>query len=312
MPESETILMNGVSIVSTNNKRLEELSSGRRFTPFLLFVVGLAMLFGKPLVLLATTAATSELHSHILLIPFVFAYLVYIRRKELPRDSRRSIAGSVSLLAIGAVAWAIPRLSTMVSPSEHLALTMLAFVSFVAAGGFFFLGLEWMRALAFPFAFLIFLVPLPDRLIFLLETASQVASADAASFFFAVSGTPILRDGMLFQLPGMVIRVAQECSGIRSSLVLFITSLVAAHLFLVSPWRRLILVALVIPLGIIRNGFRILVIGLLCVHYGPQMIDSAVHRQGGPFFFALSLVPLFLLLWWLRRGDRKNASEIAT
>jgi len=63
------------------------------------------------------------------------------------------------------------------------------------------------------------------------------------------------------------------------------------------------LVAVVIPLGILRNGFRIFVIGALCVHFGPQMINSPIHRRGGPLFFALSLIPLFLLLWWLRRGD---------
>ena len=113
----------------------------------------------------------------------------------------------------------------------------------------------------------------------------------------------VLRDGTVFQLPGIVIRVAQECSGIRSSWVLFVTSILASHLFLKSPWRRALLVAFVIPLGILRNGFRIVVIGLLCVHVGPEMIHSIIHRRGGPFFFALSLIPLFLVLWWLRRTD---------
>jgi exosortase/archaeosortase family protein len=88
--------------------------------------------------------------------------------------------------------------------------------------------------------------------------------------------------------------------------VLFITSLLASHLFLKSPWRRIVLVAFVIPLGIVRNGFRILVIGLLCVHIGPYMIDSVIHHQGGPLFFALSLVPLVLFMAWLRRRERQR------
>ena len=67
--------------------------------------------------------------------------------------------------------------------------------------------------------------------------------------------------------------------------------------------------AFLIPLGILRNGFRIFVIGMLCVHIGPRMIYSPVHRQGGPIFFALSLVPLFLLLSWLRRQERRNLSD---
>jgi exosortase/archaeosortase family protein len=86
-------------------------------------------------------------------------------------------------------------------------------------------------------------------------------------------------------------------------LVLFITSLLASYLFLRSPWRRAVLVAAIIPLGLLRNGVRILTISLLCVHIGPQMINSVIHRRGGPFFFAASLVPLFLLLWWLGRGE---------
>ncbi len=109
----------------------------------------------------------------------------------------------------------------------------------------------------------------------------------------------------MFALPGVVLEVAQECSGIRSSWVLFITSLLASHLFLRGPWRRIVLVAFVIPLGIVRNGFRILVIGLMCVYIGPHMIDSVIHRHGGPLFFVLSLGPLFLLLWWLRRGEEQ-------
>ena len=175
-------------------------------------------------------------------------------------------------------------------------------MSLLAAGGFLFRGSKWMAAAAFPFAFLVFMVPLPDGAVNWLESASASASADAAALYFAVAGTSLVRNGPVFELPGFVMEVAKECSGIRSSWVLFITSVLAAHLFLESPWRRLVLVAFVIPLGILRNGFRVFVIGQLCVHVGPHMIDSVIHRQGGPLFFALSLVPLFLLLWWLRRG----------
>ena len=115
----------------------------------------------------------------------------------------------------------------------------------------------------------------------------------------------MFRQGQVFVLPGIDLEVARECSGIRSTWVLLITSLLASYLFLQNPWRRAVLVAAVIPLGILRNGFRVLVIGLLCVHEGPHMIDSIVHKRGGPFFFALSLIPLFLLAWWLRRKEVK-------
>jgi exosortase len=162
-----------------------------------------------------------------------------------------------------------------------------------------------MAAKAFPVAFLIFMVPLPDAAVDWLEKASMLASAEAAALYFDVAGTPLVRHGTVFELPGIMIQVVQECSGIRSSWVLFIAGLLASHLILRTRWRRLVLVAFVIPLGILRNGFRIFVIGLLCIHIGPQMIDSMIHRRGGPIFFALSLVPLFLLLWWLRRQEQR-------
>ena len=199
--------------------------------------------------------------------------------------------------------------SGSLSLNDYLALRALAFVGLLAAGGFLLLGSRWMAAAAFPFAFLLFMVPLPDAAVAWLEQASAAASAEAAAMYFSLAGTPLLRQGTVFELPGITLQVAQECSGIRSSWVLFMTSLLAAHLFLRSSWRRLVLVAFVIPLGILRNGFRVFVIGLLCVYIDPEMIHSVIHRRGGPLFFALSLVPLFLLMWWLRRGERRTTAR---
>jgi exosortase C (VPDSG-CTERM-specific) len=187
-------------------------------------------------------------------------------------------------------------------------LLTLSLLFCLAGGGFFFFGRPWMRAAAFPLAYLIFMVPMPDAMTNALETASKYASAEMTSLFFQLSGTPFVRAGVVFQLPNITIEVAQECSGIRSSWVLFMTSIVAANLFLQTSWRRFALIAFVIPLGIVRNGFRVWVIGMLCIHLGPQMIHSPIHRKGGPLFFVLSLVPLFLFLFWLRRGDAGTAA----
>jgi exosortase C (VPDSG-CTERM-specific) len=266
----------------------------------------LTLLFIQPLTMLMLYAAQSELHSHILLVPFISVYLLYIGRGRHMTAYRSSIAGTVTLTGIGIAALAAGiEWRASLSVNDELALMALAYVSFLAAGGFLFLGSKWMRAAAFPIAFLIFMVPLPDAAVNWLEEASASASAEAAALFFNVLGTPLVRHGRVFELPGIVLQVAQECSGIHSSWVLFITSLIGSHLFLRTSWRRAALVAFVIPLGILRNGFRILVIGLLCVHIGPHMIDSSIHHHGGPLFFALSLIPLFLLLWWLRQQERR-------
>jgi exosortase C (VPDSG-CTERM-specific) len=284
-----------------------------RFLAFLVFITGLVGAFAAPLASLAIRAAGSDLDSYILLIPFVSAYLVYLRRQSLPKEYAFSLAWAIIPFAAAVCSLFVARNPEVFgqawSQHDYLVLMALSFVCLFAAGGFFFLGRRWMAVAAFPFAFLFFIVPLPDRAADFLETASKLASTEAANLLFNMTGTPVLRDGTVFQLPAITIQVAQECSGIRSSLVLFITSLVAAHLFLKSPWRRTALVAAVIPLGILRNGLRILFIGLLCTHIGPEMIHSVFHKRGGPPFFILSLVPLFLLLWWLRRGERRRVQE---
>ena len=268
------------------------------------FIAGLTLAFASPLSTLLVLAAGNDLHSYTPIVPLVTAYLLFIRDERVLGPYRSSIAGTTALAAAGlaaVAAWAVWREG--LSANDHLTLLVLAYVLFIAAGGFLFLGSAWMRSAAFPMAFLLFMVPLPDAAVYWIERGLVLASADASAFLFNVTGTPMYREGTILALPGIVLEVAQECSGIRSTWILFITSVLASHLFLHSPWRRVLLVAFIIPLGIVRNGFRILTIGLLCVHVGPHMIDSVIHHRGGPIFFALSLIPLFLLLVWLRRGD---------
>jgi exosortase C (VPDSG-CTERM-specific) len=271
------------------------------------FAIVLLAAFARPLLALITYAAGSELYSYILLVPFVSVYLLYSRRQQLPKNYATDVPLALVFLVVGAVMLAFTH--SLDSPgrafpgNSRIVLLTFSFLCCLAAGGFFFFGRPWMRAAAFPLGFLIFTVPMPDAMADALETASKYASAEVANLLFHLSGTPFVRAGLVFQLPNITIEVAQACSGIRSSWVLFITSILAANLFLKMPWRRFVLVAFVIPLAILRNGFRILVIGLLCVNVGPQMIHSLIHRRGGPLFFMLSLIPFFGVLWWLHRGD---------
>lgn len=282
---------------------------------FLWFAGLLTLAYGWTLVSLVVHALGRDLHSHILLIPLVSASLIYSDRQRLPGTCGCSPAWAplfaIPGLASLVVALAIGVGDNALSHNDFLVLTVFSFLCFLAAGGFAFLGRRWMAAVAFPAAFLIFMLPLPDAVVIGFENFLMAASADAADLLFSISGTPYVRDGQVIQLSAITLEVAQECSGIRSSYVLFITSLLASYVILRSPWRRILLVAVVIPLGIVRNGFRVLVIGLLCVHYGPHMIDSIVHKKGGPFFFALSLIPLFLLLWILRKSEAPNEDEAA-
>jgi exosortase C (VPDSG-CTERM-specific) len=278
-------------------------SANRRFMGWCIYLVILCGAFALPLREFVTYTRHSDVHSYVLLIPFVTAYLVYIRWKSLSRELSSSWGFGLLLAVAGAGALLASQHFAGLGQNDYMTLIALSFVCFVIAGTFLFLGTKWSRSAMFPLFFLAFMIPLPEAAVDSLENASKEASAEVAKWLFLISGTPFLRSGTLFQLPGITITVAKECSGIRSSLVLVITSLLAANMFLRTTWRRALLVCAVIPLGLLRNGLRILVISLLCVHIGPEMINSVIHRRGGPFFFAASLIPLFLLLWWLRRGE---------
>ena len=279
-------------------QRVHNAASGRLLT-LAVFAVLLSLCFFGAFKSLTSLALHDELHSHVLLVPLIALYVLYIIRDRLPKTYGSSLSWTLLALIGGTalllVAW---KWRTF-----WLTASILSFVCFLVAGGFVFVGKRWMKAAAFPFAFLLFMAPLPDVVVQWLENASKLGSAECASFFLHLTGTPVLRDGTIFQLPGIVIEVVQECSGIRSSWVLLIASILASYLFLRRFPHRLILALTAIPLGILRNGFRITVIGLLCVYFGPQMIHHPIHRRGGPIFFVLSLIPLIAILWLHRRNE---------
>jgi exosortase C (VPDSG-CTERM-specific) len=284
--------------------------SARRFAPFFIFSAVLLILFSKPILDLAKFAFQESFYSHLLLIPFISAYLIQ-QRVDLhftPRRGSLMIAGGLFAVGVLLLASAIGLNVGSHSLNDYLSLTVLSFVSFFIAGCEFFLGRTFCRVAAFPLFFLFFLAPFPEAFTDFLEIAFQQASAEAYTWLMDLSRATYFRQGLVFALPNLTIRIAQECSGIRSSLVLFITSLIAGFLFLGSPWRRAVFSFLVIPVGIFRNAIRIYFLSMASVYWNPNIIHSPLHHRGGPIFFALSLIPLFLLLWWFRRKEFRKTS----
>lgn len=282
----------------------------RRRTRFAVAAGLLAAAFIKPLGDLGWFAIHNELYSHILLIPFVSAYIIWMGRRNLVSNSVASPGWAVAPVAAGVSAlaayWVAVGAGWKPAEEDYLALMMFAFLALLAGLGFAFLGVRAMRQTAFPAAFLLFTIPFPVVVHDAIEAVSQYGSVEVAEALFKLAAMPVERQDLSVHLPGISMYVAPECSGIHSSLVLFITSMVAGYLFLRSPWKRTALALAVIPLGLIRNGFRVFVLGELCVNVNPKLIESAIHKQGGPYFFALSLIPFFALLYWLRRSERKN------
>jgi exosortase C (VPDSG-CTERM-specific) len=289
--------------------------SWRRFKGLAIFTGLVVLAFAKPLFVVLTFAPHAELYSHILLIPFISGYLIWMKRGEVVLESEPNRRMALLPLAAGALLlagyWMALRRGWTFAKPDYLAVTMLAFVLFLMVGGFLFIGAKYFKSIAFPAVFLFFCVPFPQFVRDGIETFFQRGSAETAYLMLRASGMSVLKTGTHFQMPAFSLDVAPQCSGIHSSLVLLITSLLAAHMFLQTPSRKVLFTLSVIPLALLRNGFRIFTISELCVHVGPQMIDSPIHHHGGPLFFLLSLVPLFLLLVYLTKSEARKEHAMA-
>jgi exosortase C (VPDSG-CTERM-specific) len=276
---------------------------------------GVTLCFSPALYSWIRFSLQSDLYSYVLLVPVVSIYLFMSGIKGSNARSislspgRRMLGTALTLLGlavIGGYLLAGYNGVTLVS-QDSVAITTVAYVLLIGAAALFLLPQQLLGRATFPLFFLIFMAPFPVAMEHAIEMFLQHGSAPPSYWFFKLAGTPVYREDLIFQLPGMTLQIAPECSGIRSTIVLFLTSLVASHLFLKSTWKRALLVGFVLPLALIRNGFRIFVIGELCVHVGPHMIDSVIHHRGGPIFFALSLVPFSILVYFLVKSDRAKA-----
>ena len=179
-------------------------------------------------------------------------------------------------------------------------------------GAFIFVyGIKAFTASLFPLLFLVFMIPVPAFIMEKIILFVRSGSTEFANLLFWISQAPYYREGFVFNLSGMSVVVAPECSGIRSALALVITALLAGDLFLNSWWRRLILVLCAVPMTMFKNGIRITTITLLGTYVDPRILQSSLHRDGGIPFLIVALLLMAPILYFLRKKERQK-HEIAT
>jgi exosortase len=164
-------------------------------------------------------------------------------------------------------------------------------------------GRAAFRAARFPLLFLLLLLPIPDFLVEHAISLLQQGTAFVAFWLFKGLNVPVMREGLIFHIPSLDLEVAKECSGIRSSLILLITTLLVAEFFLRSLWRKSVLVLSVIPILILKNGLRIVTISLLTVYVSRAFLHSWLHQSGGIVFYLLGLLALVPIVKLLERKE---------
>jgi exosortase/archaeosortase family protein len=85
--------------------------------------------------------------------------------------------------------------------------------------------------------------------------------------------------------------------------MLLVTTMVLAQLLLCSPWRKVLVIGVAVPLSVAKNGLRIFTIAMLGTRVDPEYLTGRLHHDGGIVFFTVALIGVFVLLWILRRGE---------
>jgi exosortase len=266
--------------------------------------------FLRPLGSVIHFAARNDDASHIFLIPFVSAGLIWLERRTVFRRVSNDFVGAAFLgvagAAVGAVAW----LSGSLTVSQSSAAYMLALVLLWVAGFALMFGREAMRAARFSLLFLLLAVPLPDFLLTRAVYFLQRGSAELVAGIFDLTGVPYLREAFIFRLSSVSIEIAEECSGIRSSMAVLILALLAAHFYLRTFWRQVVFIVSSLLIMIVKNGVRIATLTILSMYVSPSFLFGRLHRDGGVVFFLLGLALLVPVLWLLKRSEAAEGKDL--
>jgi exosortase len=254
-------------------------------------------------------ALSSESYTHVIIIPFVSLFVVFTARKRIFCEISSAVGiGSIFLAVALAGFWVAHQPPPNQDVSLFLSANTLSLIAIWISAFLFTYGGRAARSAIFPLAFLLLMVPLPHSLLSHVIGLLQRGSAAIAFFGIKSLGIPVLRQGLFLTVPGVVIQVAEECSGIRSSMGLLITCLLASHYFLRTNWRKTVFVLLCLPLAIVKNGIRIATLTFLSLRVDPGFLHGNLHRDGGFVFFFMILAVMWPILLVLQKSESRHTA----
>jgi exosortase len=259
--------------------------------------VAVIALFFQDLNVIFADALSNETTSYILAIPFLFAYFVYRKRKMLraviplenkdqTRETRHlpQIAGILLSVTATLVYW---HGSHTFTPLEY---HMFALPMFAAGLTLILFNPQTLRQLAFPIAFLLFLMPPPSEILYGVgSTLSGMSSGVSSAIVNAVGipsaltseyGNPTITITRPDGTP-LHFTVDLACSGIYSLIGFFIFAIFIAYITRDRLWKKTGLLMLGIPMMYLLNTVRISAILVIGYHYGEELALQIFHLVGG-------------------------------
>ena len=162
------------------------------------------------------------------------------------------------------------------------------------------LGWNFLRAVLFPLAFLILMIPIPAIVFNQITFPLQLLASKIASSILPALGVPVLREGNIIGLPLMQLEVAEACSGIRSLMSLTTLAIIYGYLTESNVWIRVLLAVASLPIAVATNSLRIVGTGLLVQYWDPDKAEGFFHAFSGWLIFVMSLIMLFLFHYLIR------------
>ena len=238
-------------------------------------------------------------YSHGFLVPGLSAYFVWDRRQTLAGLRPQPHWGGLVLLWCGLGMLLLGHLGA------ELFLMRSSMVVVLTALVWYLLGRHYVHALAFPLAFLLFMIPLPAILLNTITLPLQLLATQVSTFALQLVQLPVYREGNIIYLPHTTLEVAEACSGLRSLVSLLALAVVLAYITQRRLSIRWILVLSAVPIALVANAFRIWATGVLAQRYGTQAAEGFYHTFAGWLVFVVALGLLLgegCLLSLLRRA----------
>ncbi len=154
-----------------------------------------------------------------------------------------------------------------------------------------------LSAMLFPLVFLVFMFPLPDNITTPISHQLKYLSALIATNVLNLFQIPSVANGNVIVMTHGMVVVNDACSGIRAIISLFAMGSVFAYYMKTRLNRKLFIMALIIPLAILTNATRIVLLAVITQFWGAQYITGLVHNGAGLMIYGLS----FLVLWLISR-----------
>ena len=227
--------------------------------------------------------------SHGFFVPAFSAYVVWSQRQWLAKLVAKPSWAGLAILAVAMMVLVVGSLGA------ELFLARFSLLLTLAALIILFLGWKYMRAMLFPWAFLLLMIPVPNILFNQITFPLQLLASKVASTVLPRLGVPVFREGNVIQLPAMALEVAEACSGIRSLLSLVTLAIIYGYLLERRIAIRVALALSAIPIAVMANSTRIVGTGLLVQYWDPEKAEGFFHAFSGWMIFIVSLSLLFLL-----------------